>query len=132
MKYRVILQAYVEADSPEEARDTFEFKEHEDLKVIEVLDNDGARLPEVPDFVVIDIDRDADRSERRGADMITLEMIAYKVRHEKPAKVTDSLCDIDFFEASNAWVRGTFYRVGEIPEACEYLREIARDMRLPE
>ena len=85
----------------------------------------------IPDCVVIDYDSDPDLSwvdEDDTRPRATLEMIAYT----ENGTVADSLCNIDFYEDGDDWVTGTFYRIRAIPERCEYLREIARGMKLPE
>ena len=58
---------------------------------------------------------------------IVLEASGYR-----RGKHINGLGGIDFYAADNDWVRGVFHRISEIPERCSHLREIARDMGLPE
>lgn len=135
-EFRVMLQADIEADTLDEAIEIAldrgdATSVNVALKVIEVLDEDGTSVASsFPDFVVIDDDHEPSLGTLDN--MVVLEMTAYRALLGKPAAIVDSLCDIDFFADSDDWVRGTFYHVSEIPERCTHLREIARDMRLPE
>ncbi len=100
-----------------------------DKVMCEVRDN----LP--PDCVTFD-DDDEGMSEHKAAHYdeqgeprpeIVLQASAWRA-----GEYVSGLSDIDFYADGDDWVRGTFYRVSDIPERCPHLRQIARDLELPE
>ena len=82
--------------------------------------------------ITIDYDQDADFSwldqdefkDENPADHIALEVALY----DEEGKLVDSLSGIDFLEAGDDWVTGKFHDFADIPEQCDYLREIACDL----
>ena len=132
MLCRVTLQTDIEAADEAEAANLALQRIDSDLSNVAIKAERISALGtgvQVPDYVEIRDDHDA-RPEQEG--VVVLEMIAYSIVGDNRVEVIDSLCDIDFFEDSDTYVRGVFDRVTDIPAVCEHLREIARDMRLPE
>ena len=81
-------------------------------------------------YVTIENDLGMQYSDRKpsGPGSMFLEMTAY----DAADKIVGSLSEIEFFEDGKDWVRGTFHYVAQIPEACDHLRNVARDLGLPE
>jgi len=87
-------------------------------------------------YVVIDYEPDPDFSWMEQEcfagedpnDHLQLVMLAY----DSESEITGSLSCIDFLKDSDEWTTGRFDSVSEIPARCDYLREIAREMNLPE
>ena|SRR5215467_6109855 len=83
-----------------------------------------------PDLSWLAMDREGSEEYRDAANHVTLEMLGYA---ELGAPVSEaSLGNIDFLYADDNWCTGTFYRVCGIPARCDYLREVAREMGLPD
>jgi hypothetical protein len=78
-----------------------------------------------PDFSYLEQECFAGEDAR---DHVQFTMIAY----DEDGKVTDSLSCIDFLEAGDQYTTGRFDSVSDIPARCDYLREVARGMGLPE
>jgi hypothetical protein len=82
------------------------------------------------DKIIIEYDPDPDFSwleEDEDREMVALQMAAYR-----NGECVNSLCNISFYETDNDWETGEYECVSDIPARCEHLREIARDMELPE
>lgn len=92
-----------------------------------------AEKNEATAYVVIDYDQDAPyqhtvKDYDDDKQYVILEMVAYTADH----KITGSLCEIDFYEEEDDWTTGRFDNVSEIPAQCEHLRQIAKDLGLPD
>lgn len=69
---------------------------------------------------------------RNPANHVALEMLVLELTDDSDDwQIVDSLGGIDFLWPANDWITGTFYRVSDLPIACEYQRELAREAGLP-
>lgn len=83
-----------------------------------------------PAYVIVDHDSDMPRADRPGTPgrSIWLEMTAYDAGDD----IVGSLSEIEFYRDESDWVCGKFFSIYQIPERCDHLREVARELGLPE